>query len=196
MAALNREVVDAGAVRESLATMIRAAEDGAEGVRRLLLFARPSVDGPAGRVELDEVLRETAKLTAPRWRDAAQQQGRPISVDLEVEGDVAIDGWASDLREAFANLVLNAVDALPRGGVIRLAARSQAGRVIAEVADDGVGMSAQTPSARASHTPSAFLQNIPLGQSALEPPPQTRPASQEPGPSTGIPAHSVKHVLL
>ena len=94
MAALNREVIDAAAVRDSLTTMIRAAEDGAEGVRRLLLFARPSVEGPASRVELDEVLRETAKLTAPRWRDAAQQQGRPISLDLEVEGAVAVDGWA------------------------------------------------------------------------------------------------------
>ena len=144
MAALNREVVDAAAVRDSLTTMIRAAEDGAEAVRRLLLFARPSVDGPAGRVELGEVLRETAKLTAPRWRDAAQQQGRPIAVDLEVEGEVAVDGWETDLREAFANLVLNAVDALPDGGVIRLAARPEAGRVVAEVSDDGVGMSAET----------------------------------------------------
>ena len=144
MAALNREVVDVEAVRDSLSTMIRAAEDGAEAVRRLLLFARPGVDGPPGRVDLDEVLRETAKLTAPRWRDAAQQEGRPISVDLEVEGEVAIDGWASDLREAFANLVFNAVDALPHGGVIRLAARPHAGQVVAEVADDGVGMSAET----------------------------------------------------
>ena len=68
MAALNREELEADAVRDSLTTMIRAAEDGAEGVRRLLLFARPSAEGPVSRVELDEVLREVAKLTAPRWR--------------------------------------------------------------------------------------------------------------------------------
>jgi PAS domain S-box-containing protein len=144
MQALAQDEPDIDGARDSLATMIRAAVDGAEAVRRLLLFARPSVEGPATRVDLDDVLREVAKLTAPRWRDAAQQQGRPISVVLEIEGDVAIDGWASDLREAFANLVLNAVDALPRGGLIRLAARARGREVVAEVADDGVGISAET----------------------------------------------------
>lgn len=144
LAALQREPIDGEAVRDSITTMIRAAEDGAESVRRLLLFARPTVEGPASRVELDEVLREVAKLTAPRWRDAAQQQGRPISVDLEVEGEVAIEGWPNELREVFTNLVLNAVDALPSGGVIRLAARPRGGEVVAEVTDNGIGMSAET----------------------------------------------------
>jgi len=144
MEALAAQPIDAGSARDSVATMIKAAVDGAEAVRRLLLFARPSVDGPASRVELDDVLREVAKLTAPRWRDAAQQQGRRIGMELEVEGEVAIDGWASDLREAFANLVLNAVDALARGGAIRLSVRPAGDQVVAEVADDGIGMSPET----------------------------------------------------
>lgn len=142
--ALGRQQADLEGARDSVTTMIRAAVDGAEAVRRLLLFARPSADGPAARVELDEALREVAKLTAPRWRDAAQQQGRRISVDLEAEGETAIDGWASDLREAFANLVLNAVDALPNGGTIRLSVRPSGDRVVAEVADDGIGMAPET----------------------------------------------------
>jgi PAS domain S-box-containing protein len=142
--ALDRQEADLESAHDSVTTMIKAAVDGAEAVRRLLLFARPSGDGPASRVELDEVLREVAKLTAPRWRDAAQQQGRRISVDLEAEGDTAIDGWASDLRETFANLVLNAVDALPNGGTIRLSVRPSGDRVVAEVTDDGIGMAPET----------------------------------------------------
>jgi PAS domain S-box-containing protein len=143
--ALEAEPADLDSARDSVSTMIRAAVDGAEAVRRLLLFARPSADGPATRVELDEVLREVAKLTAPRWRDAAQQQGRRIAVNLEIDdGEMAIDGWASDLREAFANLVLNAVDALPQGGTIRLGVRRAGHQIVAEVEDDGIGMSAET----------------------------------------------------
>jgi PAS domain S-box-containing protein len=144
LGALTPADTDLEAARDSVSTMIAAAVDGAEAVRRLLLFARPGADGPASRVDLDDVIRDVAKLTAPRWRDAAQQQGRPISVDLELEGDVAIDGWASDLREAFANLVLNAVDALPSGGVIRLTARVDDREVVAEITDDGIGMSPET----------------------------------------------------
>jgi CheY-like chemotaxis protein len=144
LSSLGGEPIDLEGVQDSVSTMIRAAVDGAEAVRRLLLFARPGVEGPASRVDLDDVLREVAKLTAPRWRDAAQQQGRPISVDLEVEGDVAVDGWASDLREAYANLLLNAVDALPKGGVIRLSARTRGEQVISEVADNGTGIPPDT----------------------------------------------------
>ena len=127
-------------LRESIETMVGAAVDGAEVVRRLLLFARPTVEGPPERVDLADVMRDVLKLTQPKWRDASQLEGRPIFAELLVDGDVSIDGWPATLREALANLVLNAVDALPNGGTIRLAAHRRDGSVIAEVIDDGVGM--------------------------------------------------------
>lgn len=144
LAAIDRTPGEIGAIRDSVTMMVRAAVDGAEVVRRLLLFARPSVDGPPTRIDLTDLLRDVAKLTAPRWRDAAQQDGRHIVTQLNSEGDTSIDGWAGPLREAFANLVLNAVDALPRGGTIRLVARNQSDSVVVEVVDDGEGMTEQT----------------------------------------------------
>jgi PAS domain S-box-containing protein len=144
MTALSEVPADVESARDCLTTMIKATEDGAEGVRRLLLFARPSPEGPAERVNLDEIVRDVAKLTAPRWRDAAQQQSRLISIDLDVKGEAAIDGWPSDLREAFTNLVLNAVDALPQGGTIQLRIRPDGTQVVAEVGDNGTGMTSET----------------------------------------------------
>lgn len=141
---LDEPLPDVTSARDSLITLTRAAMDGAEVVRRLLLFARPGAAGPPARVDLGELMADVAKLTAPRWRDAAQQEGRQIVVELELDGEVEIDGWASDLREALANLILNAVDALPSGGVIRLSARAHGGDVVAEIADNGLGMSPET----------------------------------------------------
>jgi PAS domain S-box-containing protein len=139
--ALSRSTPDVEAARESIDTVVRAAVDGAEVVRRLLLFARPTVDGPAERVDLSDVLRDVLKLTQPKWRDASQLQGRPIVAELLIDGDVSIDGWPAPLREAVANLVLNAVDALPAGGTLRLAAYQRDESIIAEVTDDGIGIS-------------------------------------------------------
>jgi CheY-like chemotaxis protein len=51
-----------------------------------------------------------------------------------------VDGQSAELREALTNLILNAVDALPRGGEIRVATREGAGRVEVSVADTGIGM--------------------------------------------------------
>src|SRR5207244_4108786 len=48
---------------------------------------------------------------------------------------------AASLREALTNLVFNAIDALPRGGVIRLRVRRRDECVEVEVSDSGIGMS-------------------------------------------------------
>jgi PAS domain S-box-containing protein len=135
----------AGAV-DSLNIIVQAAMDGAETVKRLLAFGRSRPEGPAAHVDVGELLREVAKLTAPRWRAAAQAQGRPISLHVEAERDLTVAGWPESLREACTNLVFNAVDALPHGGGIRLVARRQDDLVVLEVIDTGVGM---TPDVRA-----------------------------------------------
>jgi CheY-like chemotaxis protein len=54
-----------------------------------------------------------------------------------------VRGWPYALREALTNLVFNAVEAMPLGGTIRLAARHDRSDIILEVTDDGVGMSAE-----------------------------------------------------
>jgi PAS domain S-box-containing protein len=128
------------ALRESIQTMIQAAMDGAESVARLLTFTRSPVEGEAQVVDLGALLWEVAQLTAPRWRDATQAEGRPISLSVETSGATLIQGWPSSLREAITNLVFNAVDALPAGGAIYLRAHRLGERVQVEVADTGLGM--------------------------------------------------------
>jgi PAS domain S-box-containing protein len=128
-------------LRDSLNAVLRAAMDGADSVKRLLTFVRTAPEGEVEEAEVASVLREVAQLTAPRWRDAAQAEGRPISLHVEVDGDTTIAASPASLREALTNLVFNAVDALPSGGVIRLRARRCGERVEVEVTDSGIGMS-------------------------------------------------------
>lgn len=138
--AAEQDPADLLTLRETLPILVRAAIDGGEIVKRLLVFGRGPIEGEAQWLELSGLLREVAQLTAPRWRDAAQQEGRPISLHVESRGDTTIRGWPAGLREAFTNLVFNAVDALPGGGRIRLAARRDGDRVEVEIADSGIGI--------------------------------------------------------
>jgi CheY-like chemotaxis protein len=139
--ALGEPSPNIAALGESLNIVAQAAMDGAGTVRRLLAFGRPALEGPAELVDLGELLGEVARLTAPRWRDAAQAEGRPIRLDTDVAGSTSIAGWRDSLGAALTNLILNAVDALPAGGVIRLAATRSGDQVIVEVTDTGTGMS-------------------------------------------------------
>src|SRR4030081_1871852 len=94
-------------------------------------------------MDLSKVVRDAAQLPAPRWRDAAQAEGRPISLHIEAAGHPTIQGSPAQLRELMTNLIFNAVDALPTGGMIRLGGVAEDGRGIIEVADSGVGMRAE-----------------------------------------------------
>jgi two-component system NtrC family sensor kinase len=67
--------------------------------------------------------------------------GRGIQLAVEVGPDlppVAVD--RPQLEQALLNLVTNAVDAMPDGGCLRLAARPDGNGVCLEVADSGVGI--------------------------------------------------------
>jgi hypothetical protein len=131
---------DAEAVRGMLAVARQAVRDGGEMVARLLRIGRPPHEGGASGIDVGEVLREVAEVTAPRWRAQAQGAGRPIALTVEAGTGCVVLGRPSELREALVNLVFNAVDALPGGGTIRLAARRRDEAVEVTVADSGVGM--------------------------------------------------------
>lgn len=138
--ALERTPLDVAALRSALPLIRTAALDGGETVKRLLAWTRLRPDDDSQIFDLGSLLRDVADLTAPRWRDATQLEGRPISLFVEVDGDTTVTGRQSAIREALTNLVFNAVDAMPEGGTIRLSARRVGSSVETLVTDSGVGM--------------------------------------------------------
>jgi signal transduction histidine kinase/ActR/RegA family two-component response regulator len=138
---LQLPVPDLNRTREMCEITARAAIEGGQALKRLLSFARTQeFMGETEIVDVEEVVREAARLTAPRWRDAAQAEGRPITLEVETDTGCSIEGSASALREALINLIFNAIDAMPPGGTIRVRCRRVAERVQVEVQDTGTGI--------------------------------------------------------
>ncbi len=126
--------------RRPLEIIRQATFDAAEVVRRVLGFASLHQAAAAAPVDLNELVREVVELTRPRWRDEAQMRSLAIDVTMEL-GDVPpVAGEAPALREVMMNLIFNAIDALPRGGHIRVKTWTGDDWVFCAVADDGVGM--------------------------------------------------------
>lgn len=124
----------------------QAASKGARLTAQLLAFSR------AQKLELKPVsvvpmLREMRELLAT----AVGKSGR-IEMDLEAAEGVNVVGDATQIELAVMNLVINARDAMPGGGVVRIRAVPEQisgdpelpdGRFLRiTVEDDGVGMSA------------------------------------------------------
>jgi signal transduction histidine kinase len=85
-------------------------------------------------------LAEIASSVTDLARKRAEGQGVTVVVDLDRESPAA---WAdgSRIRQAVLNLVVNAIQAMPSGGELRVAVRGSGDRVILEVADRGAGIS-------------------------------------------------------
>jgi CheY-like chemotaxis protein len=81
------------------------------------------------------------ELTSYRWRNEAQAAGVTINVDTELAPTDAVFGSAAEVRQVLTNLILNAVDAMPAGGTIRLRTYSVGNWVCTQISDTGTGMS-------------------------------------------------------
>ncbi|MDP9099997.1 MAG: response regulator [Verrucomicrobiota bacterium] len=132
---------DKPTVLDYLKTMNTAGRDASHVVSRLRDFYRPREDGDVFlAVDLNDVITEAVSLTQPKWKDQALASGRTIAVELDLQKIPPVSGNPAELREALTNLIFNAVDAMPEGGVIALRTRREAEKVVFEASDTGTGM--------------------------------------------------------
>jgi PAS domain S-box-containing protein len=142
--------------RQYLEIIRRAIGDVATTVTRMREFyrPRPSESGLAA-VDLNELVLQVIELTRARWSDMPQQRGIVIEMRNESTPNVpTVMGIEGEIREALTNLVFNAVDAMPDGGVLTLRTEVRTGAnatdgnaprsVCVAVTDIGLGMSEET----------------------------------------------------
>ena len=133
-------------VLEYLKTMNTAGRDASQVVTRLRDFYRPREQTDIFEsVDINTLMEQVVPMTQPKWKNQALGRACTISLALELQKVPRILGIAPELRELLTNLIFNAVDAMPAGGIITLRTRCDDKHVVVEVADTGTGM---TPDVR------------------------------------------------
>lgn len=127
-------------VQKRLTILETAATDGIHVVRRLQGFARRRTSGSLSPCNLAVLVQEAVELTRPRWQNDPQRRGMVIEIRTVLEALPPILGHPAEIREALTNLIFNAVDAMPEGGLLTLAGYSTPEGVALTVSDTGVGM--------------------------------------------------------
>ncbi|MEW6735605.1 MAG: response regulator [Acidobacteriota bacterium] len=119
----------------------KAALDGAETVRLLQEFTKVRKESRKESVSVNKLLQQVLLLTRHRWRDAAQSKGIAIRIKADYSEIPLVQGNLAELREAFTNIIFNAIDAIPADGQIYCRTWANGDYLQVSISDTGVGMS-------------------------------------------------------
>jgi C4-dicarboxylate-specific signal transduction histidine kinase len=155
--------LERGAKSDELGELRRLLADAAEGAERVRMIARdlksfshPDEDTRT-TVRIDDAIHSAARLVAKRTQARAR-------VQLELSGGALVHADENRLVQVFANLILNAADALSasaaRQNVIRITSSLRGNRAIVEIADSGPGV----PEAMRSAVFEPFFTTKPIGE--------------------------------
>jgi signal transduction histidine kinase len=124
-----------------LQDILTAARDASTLVGQLRRFSRSDdAEDVHQPVNLNWLVEQAISFTKPKWDTQAFSVGSQIRVEVDFQEIPEILGDAARLRDAVTNLIFNAVDAMPQGGLLTLRTRAEGDSVLLEVSDTGIGM--------------------------------------------------------
>src|SRR6266853_1288358 len=108
-------------------------------LNQLLRFSRPAVRGGSveGRCDAGAVMEEVAGVL----RHEAERRGVALELQLSTNG-AKMAAAADAVNDIVSNLVVNALEATPRGGRVQVGAATDDGFCVLSVEDNGAGISA------------------------------------------------------
>jgi signal transduction histidine kinase len=127
---------DVESARRRLESVRQGLDRAALVVRQVLANADPA-KAPRAPLDLNQVLRESAEFVRSRPEFAAVR----FEIALE-EAPLMVEGNPIMLGQVALNLLVNACEAQPQGGEVRLSSRAADAHVLAEIADRGPGIPA------------------------------------------------------
>ncbi|HZI14051.1 MAG TPA: ATP-binding protein, partial [Myxococcus sp.] len=137
---LRRDPAFASAPPTHLDAMMRILVDASTRISRLQSFARQQPEDSAEQVRLEGLVRDAVDIARSDIEHRAALEGLCVRIEVDVPPLPPVKGSAADLRFVFINLLLNARDAMPRGGTIRMRGRHEQDSVILTVEDEGTGI--------------------------------------------------------
>jgi len=133
---LMRQMDPDDARTRTLDKIIKQAFRASEIANNLLKFSRVS-GSEYSDLDVNRVINETLSLVDPMLRAAK------ITVNAQLASSLpAVHGNSGKLQQVFMNLIMNARDAMPRGGELTIATEFENSSLHVEVSDNGVGIPA------------------------------------------------------
>ena len=121
----------------------RAVRDAADVLKSLTAFCRTQPMPAMEPIDLNLLVEQVVDIGAPHLLEEASARGAEIAMRFEPGDLVPVLASRPALLQTLLNLVVNAVEAMPKGGTLTLRTWIDDSGVHCLVSDTGVGMSAE-----------------------------------------------------
>jgi len=125
---------------DALQLIARIVRDAAATIGRFQDFARRGHDRPIETIDLRAIIAQSVQIAKSTLEERNVLLGRSIRVISQVTPLPLTMGDPAELRQVFLNLLLNAQDAMPAGGVIRITGNREKDEIVIKVEDEGQGI--------------------------------------------------------
>src|SRR5262249_20099421 len=123
----------------------RIVGEGNALVAKLQSLGRQDLSGDNGRVDLPDVIASAIEIAQSGLKMRAAETGVHIHMEMRIPALPSIGGSPEELRQLFVNLLINARDAMPKGGRVVINGEHGGGprgeAVTIRVEDEGTGIS-------------------------------------------------------
>jgi GAF domain-containing protein/two-component sensor histidine kinase len=127
-----------------LKSIEESANDGTEILSRIDKFSKAKKETLLSPVDLNQMVEDSLEITQARWQDSAILSGIRIDVKKNLKDIEKVLGNATELREVVTNIIINAVDAMPEGGILSFRTEEDQRFIYLKIGDTGIGMDEDT----------------------------------------------------
>jgi signal transduction histidine kinase len=125
--------------RRDLALVLSELDRLSAKLNQLLRYSRPSVRPGAATVRMN--VGAIAEQTVSLLRHEAERRGGKLVLS-DLSGGAQVNGVEETLADVISNLVVNAIEAMPKGGSASVDVAREGGDAVISVTDDGPGIPA------------------------------------------------------
>jgi signal transduction histidine kinase len=123
-----------GKVAKDLDRIVRASLHAREIIKKLMVFSR-QVSAEKQQVDLNQVIEESLYF----FKSRCIKEG--ISLEINLKPDIpGIQADPVQLNQVLVNIIVNAMQAMPEGGILTIQTMFTDKRIILSIKDTGIGM--------------------------------------------------------
>lgn len=129
--------------KRSIAGIGASAQHGLKLLANLASFHKSGEQSSlSNEVPLRSLLLRVPEILQAQIDHHAKRNGSTVTIDLKLNASPVVRGNAVELTQVLVNLVSNAIDAMPHGGVVTITLDQTDRTAIVAVSDTGTGLSA------------------------------------------------------